>query len=82
MAPQYGAGSCCGFGWWGGSIQLRFRHSDLCHSSGLSWFDFFMPAEAQAALDALNANKAPITAREAVELLKLKKALQAKVEGR
>ena len=40
------------------------------------------PAEAQAALDALAADKAPITAREAVELLKLKKALQAKVEGR
>jgi hypothetical protein len=24
MAPRYGAGSCCGFGWWGGSIKLAF----------------------------------------------------------
>jgi hypothetical protein len=35
--------------------------------------------EAQAALEALNTNKAPITAREALELLKLKKALEVKV---
>jgi hypothetical protein len=34
--------------------------------------------EAQAALEALNTNKAPITAREALELLKLKKALEVK----
>jgi len=40
------------------------------------------PDEAQAALESLNANKAPTTAREAVELLKLKRALEAKVEGR
>jgi hypothetical protein len=32
-----------------------------------------------AALDALNANKAPITAREAVEFLKLKRALEVQV---
>jgi hypothetical protein len=38
--------------------------------------------EAQAALDALNENKAPITAREAVALLKLKRALEAKSERR
>jgi hypothetical protein len=38
--------------------------------------------EAQAALDAVNANKAPITAREAAELLKLKRALEAKAEAR
>jgi hypothetical protein len=38
--------------------------------------------EAQAALDALNENKAPITAREAVALLKLKRALEAKAERR
>jgi hypothetical protein len=38
--------------------------------------------EAQAALNALAAHKAPITAREAVKLAKLKRALQAKVEGR
>ena len=46
------------------------------------WTKDLTPDEAQAALDALHTNKAPITAREAVELLKLKKALQAKVEGR
>ena len=46
------------------------------------WTKDLKPDEAQAALEALNANKAPVTAREAVELLKLKKALQAKVEGR
>jgi hypothetical protein len=46
------------------------------------WTNDLTPDEAQAALDVLNANKAPITAREAVELLKLKKALQAKLEGR
>jgi hypothetical protein len=46
------------------------------------WTKNLTPVEAQAAIDALNANSAPITAREAVELLKLKKALQAKVEGR
>jgi len=34
--------------------------------------------EAQAALDALAAHKSAITVREAVELQKLKKALQAK----
>jgi hypothetical protein len=34
--------------------------------------------EAQAALDALNAHQAPVTAREATELLRLRRALQAK----
>jgi hypothetical protein len=38
--------------------------------------------EAQAALDALNAHQAPVTTREAVELLNLRRALQAKVESR
>jgi ATP-dependent DNA ligase len=37
MAPQYGAGSCSCFSWWCGSIELRFRHSDLCSPTGLSW---------------------------------------------
>ena len=40
------------------------------------------PDEARAALDALNANKAPVTAREAAEIVKLRRALEAKVEGR
>ena len=48
----------------------------------IDWTRGLKPDEARAALDAINASKAPITAREAVELLKLKKALQAKVEGR
>jgi hypothetical protein len=34
-----GAGSCCGLSWWSGSIQLRIRYSDLCHSGSLSQFD-------------------------------------------
>jgi hypothetical protein len=38
--------------------------------------------EARAALDALAAHKSPLTVREAVELRKLKLALQAKAEGR
>jgi hypothetical protein len=32
------------------------------------WTENLSPDEAQAALEALNANKAPITAKEAVEL--------------
>lgn len=145
MAPQYGAGSCCCLSWWGGSIEFRFRHSDLCDSAGLSRFDFFdrrVPDrnreserqrcqlhcrhttaseldrcvslftgtarlrdlqwrgnilivdyqvdglmdidwtknltldEAQAALDALDAHNTSVTARQAVELLRLRRALQ------
>jgi hypothetical protein len=44
----------------------------------INWTENLSPDEAQAALESLNANKAP-TAREAVELLKLKRALE---EGR
>ena len=44
-----------------------------------SWTEDLSADEAQAALESLNANKAPITAREAVELLKLKRALEVKV---
>jgi hypothetical protein len=47
----------------------------------IDWTENLTPDEAQAALDALNANKAPITAREAVEILKLRRALQAKAES-
>jgi hypothetical protein len=39
MAPQYGAGSCRCLSRWRGSIELRFRHTDLCDSTGLSGFD-------------------------------------------
>jgi hypothetical protein len=44
------------------------------------WTENLTPDEAQCALDALKANKAPITAREGVELMKLKR-LQAKLDG-
>jgi hypothetical protein len=47
----------------------------------MSWVDDLAPDEAQAALDALKANKAPVTASEATELLRLRRALQAKVAG-
>ena len=45
------------------------------------WTENLTPDEPQAALEALNANKAPVTAREAVEILKLHRALQAKAES-
>ena len=45
------------------------------------WTKDLKPDAAQAALEALNANKAPVTAREAVEILKLHRALQAKAES-
>jgi hypothetical protein len=48
----------------------------------MDWTENLTPDEAQAALDALKANNAAITAREAVELLKLKRALEAKAERR
>ena len=44
------------------------------------WIKDLTPGEAQAALEALNANKAPVTAREAVEIVKLRRALEAKAE--
>jgi hypothetical protein len=46
------------------------------------WTKNLTPDEAQAALEALNANKAPVTPREVTELIKLRRALEAKVEGR
>jgi hypothetical protein len=42
------------------------------------WINDLAPDEAQAALESLKVNKAPITAREAVELLKLTRALEAR----
>ena len=41
---------------------------------------YLTPGEAQAALEALNANNAPVTAREAVEIVKLRRALEAQAE--
>jgi hypothetical protein len=43
------------------------------------WTESLTPDEARAALEALNANKAPVTAREATELIRLRRKLQAKV---
>jgi hypothetical protein len=45
------------------------------------WTKDLKPDEARAALDALKANKAAVTAREATELLRLRRVLQAKVES-
>jgi hypothetical protein len=46
------------------------------------WTEILTPDEAQAALDALKANKAAVTAREATELIRLRRALEAKAERR
>jgi hypothetical protein len=45
----------------------------------IDWTKDLSPDEAQAALDALKAHKSPLTVREAVELRKLKLALQARL---
>jgi hypothetical protein len=45
------------------------------------WTKDLKPDDAQAALDALTAHKGPLTVREAVELQKIKKKLQAKVDA-
>ena len=45
------------------------------------WTENLTPDEAQAALDALNAHQAPVTAREATDLLRLRRALQAKEDA-
>jgi hypothetical protein len=45
------------------------------------WTENLTPDEAQAALDVLKAHQVPVTAREATELLKLRRVLQAKVES-
>jgi hypothetical protein len=45
------------------------------------WINNLKPDEAQAALDALAAHRGTITVREAVELQKLRRALQAKAES-
>ena len=44
------------------------------------WTKNLKPDEAQAALDALDAHRAPVKAREATELLRLRRALQAKAQ--
>jgi hypothetical protein len=47
-----------------------------------NWTKDLTPDEAQAALESLNSNKVPVTAREATELIKLRRALEAKVNHR
>jgi hypothetical protein len=47
-----------------------------------NWIERLSPDEAQAALDSLDAHKGPYSVREATELLRMQKKLQAKVEGR
>jgi hypothetical protein len=44
----------------------------------IDWTKNLTPDEAQAALDALKAHQAPVTPREAVEILKLTRALEAR----
>jgi hypothetical protein len=63
-----------------GVLAVDYRADRLMRDT--SWIKVLKPDEAQVALDALDANKAPITTREAVQLLKLKRALEAKAEGR
>jgi hypothetical protein len=46
----------------------------------ISWTEDLSPDEARAALDALNASKASVTAREATDLIRLQRALQAKMD--
>jgi|307.fasta_scaffold200508_2 hypothetical protein len=49
----------------------------------MSWIEDLLPYEAQAALDSLAADKTPLTIEEALEVRKLRLALQAKVnDGR
>jgi hypothetical protein len=45
-----------------------------------NWTENLTPDEAQAALDALKALQAPVTAKEAVEILEVRRVLQAKVD--
>ena len=47
----------------------------------IDWTENLTPDEAQTALDALTTHKGPLTVREAVELQKMKKKLQAKVDA-
>jgi len=44
------------------------------------WTENLTPDEARAALDALKAHQAPVTAKEAVEILEVRQVLQAKVD--
>src|SRR5512132_1190490 len=47
-----------------------------------NWIESLSPDEARAALDSLEAHKGPYSVREAVELQRLKRAPQAKVDER
>jgi hypothetical protein len=48
----------------------------------ISWTKDLKPDEARAALDALKAHQAPVTAREATELIRVRRKLQAKADRR
>jgi hypothetical protein len=48
----------------------------------INWTEDLTPDEAQAALEALNANQTPVTAREATEIVRLRRVLEAKAERR
>jgi hypothetical protein len=69
----------------GSSMSAAAKATEVRHpatrmySSRLPPSEKLKPDEAQAALDALAAHKAPVSATEATELLKLRLALQAKV---
>ena len=75
-----------------GSLQLREYPGEIVHLScpkcgadrlmAQDWTENLTPDEAQAALDVLAAHKGPLTVREAVEVRKLKLALQAKAKER
>jgi hypothetical protein len=45
-----------------------------------NWIESLSPYEAQAALDSLEAHKGPYSLREAVELQKMRRALQVKAQ--
>jgi hypothetical protein len=47
----------------------------------LKWIDSLAPDEAKAALDSLDAHEGPYTVREVLELQRLKRALQAKMNA-
>jgi hypothetical protein len=56
--------------------QIDYQRHRADRLMDTDWTKDLKPDEAQAALDALNASKAPITARKGVDLLKLKRALE------
>jgi hypothetical protein len=59
--------------------QIDYQRHRADRLMDTDWTKDLKPDEAQAALDALNASKAPITARKGVDLLKTKKGARVKV---